>query len=254
VMKAKVIDLSGNEVGEMELPSVFDEEFRPDLIKRAVLAAQANRTQPYGPTKLSGLKTSAQSWGTGRGVSRVPRILNGRRAARVPQAKGGRRAHPPKPEADRTEKVNAKERRKAIRSAIAATANSDLVRARGHVFSGESVVVAKDDLETVAKTGDIRKFLESCGLWEDVMRAKNGRKVRAGRGKMRGRKYKQPKSLLIVAGRDGGLIKATRNLPGVDVTVVERLNAELLAPGTQAGRLTVWTESSLKWLGETYGH
>jgi len=254
VMKAKVIDLSGNEVGEVELPSVFDEEFRPDLIKRAVLAAQANRLQPYGPSKLSGLKTSAFTWGTGRGVSRVPRIINGKRAARVPQAKGGRRAHPPKPEADRTEKVNAKERRKAIRSAIAATANADLVRARGHVFSGESVFVAKDDLEAVLKTVEVRKFLAACGLWEDVLRAKNGKTVRAGRGKMRGRKYKQPKSLLIVAGKDSGLIKASRNLPGVDITTVDRLNAELLAPGTQAGRLTVWTESSLKWLGETYGH
>lgn len=254
MMKAKVIDLSGSEVGEMDLPSVFDEEFRPDLIKRAVLAAQANRLQPYGPSDLAGLKTSALSWGTGRGVSRVPRILNGRRAARVPQAKGGRRAHPPKPQTDRTEKVNAKERRKAIRSAIAATANADLVRARGHLFSGEPIVVAKDDLEGVVKTAEVRKFLAACGRWDDVMRAKDGRKVRAGRGKMRGRKYKQPKSLLIVAGRKGGLIKASRNLPGVDVITVERLNVELLAPGTHAGRLTVWTESSLKWLGETYGH
>lgn len=253
-MKAKVIDLSGNEVGEMDLPSVFDEEYRPDLIKRAVLAAQANRLQPYGPSDLSGLKTSALSWGTGRGVSRVPRILNGRRAARVPQAKGGRRAHPPKPQTDRTEKVNAKERRKAIRSAIAATAKAELVRARGHLFSGEPIVVAKDDLESVEKTAEVRKFLAACSRWDDVMRAKDGRTVRAGRGKMRGRKYKQPKSLLIVAGREGGLIKASRNLPGVDVITVDRLNVELLAPGTQAGRLTVWTESSLRWLGETYGH
>jgi large subunit ribosomal protein L4e len=252
-MKAKVIDLSGNEVGEVELPSVFDEEFRPDLIKRAVLAAQANRLQPYGPSNLSGLKTSAFTWGTGRGAARVPRIINGRRAARVPQAKGGRRAHPPKPEADRTEKVNAKERRKAIRSAIAATANVDLVRERGHVFSGNSIVVAKDDLESLEKTAEVRKFLAASGLWEDVLRAKSGRTIRAGRGKMRGRRYKQPKSLLIVTGKEGGLIRAARNLPGVDITTVERLNAELLAPGTQAGRLTVWTESSLKWLGETYG-
>ena len=254
MMKAKVIDLSGSEVGEVELPSVFDEEFRPDLIKRAVLAAQANRLQPYGPTELSGLKTTAISWGTGRGAARVPRIINGRRAARVPQAKGGRRAHPPKPQTDRTEKVNAKERRKAIRSAIAATANADLVQARGHVFSGEPIIVAKDDLEAVEKTAEVRKFLAACGRWEDVLRSKNGKSVRAGRGKMRGRRYKQPKSLLIVAGKEGGLIRASRNLPGVDIITVDRLNVELLAPGTHAGRLTVWTESSLKWLGETYGH
>jgi large subunit ribosomal protein L4e len=150
--------------------------------------------------------------------------------------------------------VNAKERRKAIRSAIAATANADLVRGRGHLFSGEPIVVAKDDLEGVVKTAEVRKFLAACGRWDDVMRAKDGKTVRAGRGKMRGRRYKQPKSLLIVAGREGGLIRASRNLPGVDVTTVDRLNVELLAPGTHAGRLTVWTESSLRWLGETYGH
>jgi len=128
------------------------------------------------------------------------------------------------------------------------------VRARGHLFSGEPIIVAKDDLEAVEKTVEVRKFLAACGRWEDVLRAKNGKSVRAGRGKMRGRRYKQPKSLLIVAGKEGGLIRASRNLPGVDITTVDRLNVELLAPGTHAGRLTVWTESSLKWLGETYGH
>jgi len=252
-MKAKVIDLSGNEVGEVELPLVFEEEFRPDLIKRAVLAYQANRLQPYGPGLRAGINTSARSWGTCRGVSRVPRIVNGRRGARVTQAKGGRKAHPPKPEANRTEKVNTKERRKAIRSAIAATVNPDLVGARGHIFSRDMPVVVQDDLETLEKTKDVQKFLMDAGLWDDVMRAKNGRTIRAGRGKMRGRKYKHRKSLLIVMGQDQGLMKAVRNLPGVDYTTVDRLNAELLAPGTQAGRLTIWTESSLKWLGENDG-
>jgi large subunit ribosomal protein L4e len=80
------------------------------------------------------------------------------------------------------------------------------------------------------------------------MRAKNGRHIRAGKGKLRGRKFKSRKSVLIVAGNDGGLGKAARNLPGVDFVTVERLNAELLAPGTKAGRLTVWTESSLEKL------
>ncbi len=252
-MKAKVIDLSGNEVGEIELPLVFETEYRPDLIKKAVLASQANRLQPYGPGPLAGIKTSAKSWGTCRGVSRVPRIVNGRRAARVTQARGGRKAHPPKPEADRTEKINVKERRKAIQSAIAATVDSEKVRARGHVFSGTIPVVVKDDLETLDKTKDMKNFLVAAGLWDDVMRAKNGRTIRAGRGKMRGRKYKNRKSLLIVAGQDKGLMKAARNLPGVDFITVERLNAEILAPGTHPGRLAVWTESSLKWLGENYG-
>ncbi len=249
-MKANIIDLSGNASGQVELPPVFDEEYRPDLIKRAVLAAQANRLQPYGPHFYAGMNTSAQSWGPGHGVSRVPRLKNGRKAAGIPMAVGGRRSHPPRPDADKTEKINIKERRKAIRSAIAATASTELVSARGHKFSRELPLVAENALESLDKTADVRNFLVAAGLWDDVERAKLGKNIRAGKGKMRGRKYKNRKSLLIVAASDQGLGKAARNLPGVDFITVERLNAELLAPGTQAGRLTIWTESSLQKLSE----
>jgi large subunit ribosomal protein L4e len=249
-MKANVIDLSGSRTGEIDLPPVFEEEYRPDLIKRAVLSAQANRLQPYGPHFYAGMNTSARSWGPGHGVSRVPRVINGRKAAGVPMAVGGRRSHAPQPEADKSEKINVKERRKAIRSAIAATAVPDLARARGHLFSVDLPVVATSEIESVTKTSDVRKFLVAAGLWEDVERAKDGKTIRAGKGKMRGRKYKNRKSLLIVAASDQGLGKASRNLPGVDFITVDRLNAELLAPGTHAGRLTLWTESSLKWLGQ----
>jgi large subunit ribosomal protein L4e len=247
-MKAKVIDLSGAMTGEIDLPEVFEEEFRPDLIKKAVLAAQANRLQPYGPHFYAGLNTSARGWGTGHGMARVARIANARRGARAPQTRGGRRAHPPKPEADRSEKINAKERRLAICSAIAATANPGLVSARGHIFSGDLPVVTEDGLEKLEKTSEVRGFLIASGLWDDVERAKVGRTIRAGRGKMRGRKYKHRKSLLIVTARDLGIGRAARNLPGIDFITVDRLNAELLSPGAQAGRLTLWTESSLKWL------
>ncbi|MDM7935737.1 MAG: 50S ribosomal protein L4 [Methanothrix sp.] len=249
-MKANLIDLSGSSVGEIDLPSVFEEEFRPDLIKRAVLAAQANRLQAYGPHFYAGMNTSAQSWGPGHGVSRVPRLKGGRRAAGVPMAVGGRRSHPPQPNADYTEKVNIKERRKAIRSAIAATASPDLVAARGHRFSRELPIVVKDDLQSLQRTADLMKFLAAAGLWDDVLRAKNGKKVRAGKGKLRGRRYRGRKSLLIVSALDQGLGRAARNLPGVDFTTVDGLNAELLAPGAVAGRLAVWTESALQRLEE----
>jgi len=249
-VKANVIDISGNASGEIQLPPVFDEEYRPDIIKRAVLAAQANRLQAYGPHFYAGMNTSAQSWGPGHGVSRVLRLKNGRKAAGVPMAVGGRRSHAPQPNADYSEKVNKKERRKAIRSAIAATASQGLVEARGHKFARELPIVAKNELESLAKTSDVIKFLKAAGLWDDVMRAKLGRNIRAGKGKLRGRKYKGRKSLLIVAGTDSGLGKAARNLPGVDFVTVERLNAELLAPGTRAGRLTIWTESSLDKLAK----
>lgn len=249
-MKTNVIDLSGNTSGEIELPPVFEEEYRPDIIKRAVLAAQANRLQAYGPHFYAGMNTSAQSWGPGHGVSRVLRLKNGRKAAGVPMAVGGRRSHAPQPNADYSEKVNKKERRKAIRSAIAATASEGLVHARGHKFERDLPVVAKNDLESLTKTSEVIKFLQAAGLWNDVLRAKLGRNIRAGKGKLRGRKYKGRKSLLIVAASDQGLGKAARNLAGVDFITVEKLNAELLAPGTRAGRLTVWTESSLQKLSE----
>jgi len=256
--RVKVLDLSGNSIRETRLPGVFSEEYRPDLIRRAVLAMQSHRLQPKGTSPLAGRKTSAESWGAGRGVARVPRIKNGRRAARAPQAVGGRRAHPPKTEKVLKRKINDKERRKAIRSAIAATINPELVRSRGHKFSEGVVlpIVVENSFVTLEKTADVEKFFQTIGIGADLLRARE-RKIRAGRGKMRGRRYKTKKSVLIVISgdeaEDPGNIKITssaRNLPGVDVSYVGALNAELLAPGTHPGRLTVWTESSFMKLGE----
>ncbi len=250
--KAKVLDLSGNFIKEIALPQVFTEEYRPDLIKRAVLAMQSNRFQPKGTDPLAGRRTSAESWGTGRGAARVPRITDGRRAARAPQVVGGRRAHPPKTEKVLTKKINKKERRKAIKSAIAATINPERVRNRGHRFSDEVElpIVIEDSFASLEKTSEVEAFLKIIGVWDDVLRAKE-RKVRAGKGKMRGRRYKSKKSVLIVISReeelteDKKITKSAENLPGVDVSYAEELNAELLAPGTHPGRLTIWTESSL---------
>jgi len=256
--RVKVLDLSGNSIRETRLPGVFSEEYRPDLIRRAVLAMQSHRLQPKGTSPLAGRKTSAESWGAGRGVARVPRIKNGRRAARAPQAVGGRRAHPPKTEKVLKRKINDKERRKAIRSAIAATINPELVRSRGHKFSEGVVlpIVVENSFVTLEKTADVEEFFRTIGIGADLLRARE-RKIRAGRGKMRGRRYKTKKSVLIVISgdeaEDPGNIKITssaRNLPGVDVSYVGALNAELLAPGTHPGRLTVWTESSFMKLGE----
>jgi len=253
--KAKVLNLSGDFVREVTLPSVFFEGYRPDLIKRAVLAMQSHRLQPKGSNPLSGRKTSAESWGTGRAVARVPRIKTGSRAARAPQTVGGRRAHPPKTNKVLKRKINKKERRKAIRSAIAATINPDFVRSRGHKFGDEVElpIVVEDSFASLGKTAEVEDFLKSIGVGDDVLRAKE-RKVRAGRGKMRGRRYKSKKSVLIVisgeeeASEDKRILVGAKNLQGVDVSYAEELNAELLAPGTHPGRLTIWTESSLSKL------
>ena len=126
----------------------------------------------------------------------------------MPRAEG--EPHPPKPEADRSEKVNTKERRYAIRSAIAATTDPTLVSLRGHIFEAELPIVAVNDLESLERTKQVIEFLEAAGLYEDVLRAKYGRHIRAGRGKLRGRKYKHKKSVLIVAGENTPILKAAR--------------------------------------------
>jgi large subunit ribosomal protein L4e len=247
-MKAQVKTLEGSVGGEIELPQAFSVEFRPDLIKRAVLSLQSRRYQPHGAHPYAGIRTSAHSWGSGRGVSHVPRIKNGSRAARVPQARGGREAHPPVTAEVLIEKINRKENRRAFLSAIAATASEDLVRARGHRFEGELPVVLVDDFEQLERTPDVIAALTAAGVYADIERARDGRNVRPGRGKMRGRHYKQPRSLLIVTA--GEPLRAARNLAGVDAVSVRELNTEHLAPGTHAGRLTVWTRAAVKALEE----
>ena len=86
----------------------------------------------------------------------------------------------------------------------------------------------------------------SSAFW---IRAKEGKRIRAGRGKTRGRKYKKVKGPLLVVGEDQGISLGARNHAGVDVVVVENLNAELLAPGTHPGRLTIYTKSAVEKLG-----
>ncbi|MFC6835209.1 50S ribosomal protein L4 [Halomarina ordinaria] len=243
-MKATVRDLDGGDAGELDLPEVFETPYRPDLIGRAVRAAQANRTQDYGADEYAGMRTPAESFGSGRGMAHVPR-QNGV-GRRVPQAVSGRRAHPPKAEKDRGEKINKKERKLATRSALAATTDADLVRERGHRFDDgvDLPLVVSDDFEDLVKTKEVVDVLEALGVADDIERADAGKTVRGGRGTTRGRKYKRPKSVLFVTA--GEPSKAARNLAGADVATAREVNAEDLAPGTHAGRLTVFTESAIE--------
>jgi large subunit ribosomal protein L4e len=242
-MKAQIKTIEGGVSRNIDLPVMFSEEYRPDLIKKAVMALQSTRRQPHGTYPYAGICSSAVGWGSGRGASHVPRIKNGSRAAKVPQAKGGREAHPPVVAKVLVKQINQKEKQKAFRSAIAASVQEELVRKRGHLFEGAVPVVLEDKFETLSRTQDVISALTAAGVFQDVERAKESRKVRAGRGKMRGRRYKQRKSLLIVT--SGSPLRSARNLAGVDVVTIDQLNVEHLAPGMQAGRLTVWTESAL---------
>jgi len=247
-MNATVRDLDGEDAGEVDLPAAFETPVRPDLVRRAVLAAQANRKQDYGADEHAGLRTPAESFGSGRGMAHVPRE-NGQ-ARRVPHTVGGRAAHPPKAEKDRSLSVNDKERKLAIRSAVAATADPAVVRERGHEFAEdvELPLVVGDGFEDLERTREAAAALEALGVHTDVERADEGRSVRAGRGTTRGRKYSQPKSVLVVTGDEPS--RAARNLAGVDVTTGREVNAEDLAPGAHPGRLTLWTESALEEVAE----
>jgi large subunit ribosomal protein L4e len=242
-MQVPVHTVDGETDGETELPSVFESEFRPDIIRRAVLAAQANRKQDHGADEYAGLRTPAESFGSGRGQAHVPR--EGGQARRVPQTVGGRPAHPPKTEKDRSYDINTKERKKAVRSAIAATTDGDLVRERGHEFDDdvELPLVVSDEFEDLKKTKEAAEMVEELGIHADIERA-DETKIKAGQGTTRGRKYRRPSSILFVTSNEPS--RAARNLPGATVTTASELNAEDLAPGADAGRLTVWTESALE--------
>lgn len=253
-MKVPVLDAKNTPVDEVELPRVFRTPYRPDVIWRAVIAQQSHGFQPQGRDPMAGKRTTAESWGVGRGISRVPRLRGVRRAAFGVSIVGGHQAFPPRAEKRIRKEINRKERRLAIRSGIAATADRDIVAGRGHVIDaiGQLPLVVDDSVQSLKKTREVRELLVNLGLWPDVERAKR-RKVRAGRGKTRGRGRRVGKGPLIVVAEDEGLGRASANLPGVDVVKVTDLNAELLAPGAHPGRLVVWTRSAFTALDEVWG-
>ncbi len=251
----RVFNLRGEAVGEVSLSSVFKTPIREGLIKRVVVALQSHRFQPQGRDRMAGKRTTAESWGVGHGRSRVPRVKGTDRAAFAPGTVGGRIAHPPTVEKIIRKEVPKKERRLAIRSAVAATALKEVVAKRGHVVNNvlELPLVVTDDIQRLTRTKDVKEAFERLGVWPDVCRAKEGRRVRSGKGKMRGRKYKRAVGPLLVIMEDQGIVKASRNLPGVNVVNVKDLNAELLAPGARLGRLTIWARSAFEKVDELFG-
>ncbi len=243
-MKVPVINLQNEKIGEIEVPKVFSTPVRHDVIKRAVIALQSTRFQPQGRDPMAGKHTTAESRGTGHGIARVPRLKGGSRAAFGVSIVGGHAAFPPVSWKVIVKRINKKEKRFAIRSGIAATAVKELVEKRGHKFESEHLpIVVSNEIQSLKKTKDVEALFIAIGVQDDVERA-DRRKVRAGRGKMRGRKHKKGKGPLIVVAEDEGIGYAARNLPGVEICSVAGLNAELLAPGAHPGRLVIWTESA----------
>jgi len=249
-----VYGVNGGVAGSVEVPEAFATPYRPDIIKKAVLAAAANGRQPYGPGARSGMRHAVSFRGKGTGSARNQRIHGLGKAGESPNNVSGRRAHPPVPERVWAQKINKKEAKIARASALAATGCADCVKARGHQFD-DSVsfpIVVEDALNDVKATSEVIEILEKIGVGYDLDRAKEGRKIRAGRGTMRNRKYRTPVSVLIVVAddeRNAPIFKSAANIPGVTVEEVKTLNTSILAPGGDAGRLTVYTKAAIDAIG-----
>jgi large subunit ribosomal protein L4e len=207
------------------------------------------------------MKTSSLSWGTGRAVSRIPR-MRGSGTSRSGQGangnmcRAGRMAHPLRTWRRWHRKVNLKQRRHALAAAIAATAVTPLVLARGHRVTGipQLPLIFNNSINDVSKAKEVIKVFERFKIDEDINRVRLAKKIRAGKGKLRNRRFKNRRGPLVIGDDNSkGLARALRNIPGVDFLHVHRLNIRHLAPGGHLGRFCIWTESAIKALNDIYG-
>ncbi|XP_065865793.1 large ribosomal subunit protein uL4-like [Euphorbia lathyris] len=243
------------------LPDVMKASIRPDIANFVHSNMSKNSRQPYAVSKSAGHQTSAESWGTGRAVSRIPRVPGGGthragQGAYGNMCRGGRMFAPTKIWRRWHRRVNLNQKRYAVVTAIAASAIPSLVMARGHKIETvpEMPLVISDSAESLEKTSAAIKLLKDIGAYADVEKAKDSHAIRAGKGKMRNRRYISRKGPLIVYGSEGAkLVKAFRNIPGVEIANVDRLNLLKLAPGGHLGRFVIWTKSAFEKLDSVYG-
>ncbi|CAO3599633.1 unnamed protein product [Absidia cylindrospora] len=242
------------------LPAVFKAPIRPDIVNYVHTNMAKNKRQAYAVSSKAGEQTSAESWGTGRAVARIPRV-NGSGTHRAGQAafgnmcRGGRMFAPTKVWRKWHVKTNQNQKRYATASALAASALPSLVMARGHrVEKIEEVpLVVADATEKFTKTKEAVALLKSLEAYGDVVKVSNSRKIRAGKGKLRNRRHRQRRGPLVIYNEDNGIVKAFRNLPGVEIVNVRRLNLLQLAPGGHLGRFIIWTQGAFQMLDDIYG-
>merc|ERR1711934_76503 len=245
---------------QVELPAVFLAPIRPDIVQFVHTSMNKNKRQAYAVNKDAGHQTSAESWGTGRAVARIPRVPGGGthragQAAFGNMCRGGHMFNPTKTWRKWHRKINTNQKRYAVCSALAASALPSLVMARGHKIDEvpECPLVVEDSVEGVDKTLKAMKVLTELGAVADVEKSKASRQVRSGKGKMRNHRYVQRRGPLVVYGEDNGIKKAFRNLSGVEVADVSALNLLQLAPGGHLGRFVIFTENALSKLDGLYG-
>jgi len=244
----------------VKLPAVFRAPIRTDVVNYVHTNIRKNRRQPYAVSREAGHQTSAESWGTGRAVARIPRVRGGGthrsgQGAFGNMCRGGRMFAPTRTWRRWHRKVNRNQRRYAIVSAIAASGVPSLVMSKGHLIQEvpEFPLVVSDKVQEYNKTKQAVHFLRKIKAWNDIEKVYNSKRFRAGKGKMRNRRRIQRLGPVVVYAKDSGLTKAFRNIPGIETLNVEKLNLLRLAPGGHVGRFVIWTESAFRKLDDLYG-
>jgi len=246
--------------GTVKVPSVFSAPLRPDLVRFVHTNMAKNKRQAQGVKFEAGYDTAAISWGTGRAVARIPRVPGGGthrsgQGAFGNMCRGGGMFAPLKTWRRWHRRVNTTQKRHAVATAVAATALPALVMARGHAVDEvpELPLVVDDGAQKLQKTKHAISLLKALGCGSDLDKVLNSKKLRCGKGKLRNRRYTMKKGPLVIYEQDDGITKAFRNIPGVDLSNINRMNLLQLAPGGNFGRLVLWTESAFKKLGDLFG-
>jgi len=127
--------------------------------------------------------------------------------------------------------------------------------ARGHRIGevAELPLVVSSEAEAVEKTKDALALLNKLGCQEELKKVSDSKKVRSGKGKMRNRRYTMRRGPLVVYAEDNGIVRACRNIPGVETASVDSLSLLNVAPGGNFGRFIIWTEGAFKKLNKIYG-
>ncbi|XP_066255305.1 large ribosomal subunit protein uL4 [Euwallacea similis] len=242
------------------LPAVFKAPIRPDIVNFVHQQVSMNHRQPYCVSDKAGHQTSAESWGTGRAVARIPRVRGGGthrsgQGAFGNMCRGGRMFAPTKPWRHWHRRVNINQRRYALVSAVAASGVPALVLSKGHIVDQipELPLVVSDKVQEFTKTKQAVQFLRRIKAWADIQKVYKSQRFRAGKGKMRNRRRIQRRGPLVVYHQDQGLRRAFRNIPGIDLISIDKLNLLKLAPGGHVGRFVIWTQSAFQKLDKVFG-
>ena len=246
--------------GTAPMPHVLTAPLRPDLVREVHKNMSKNKRQAYAVGAKVGYDTAAESWGTGRAVARIPRVPGGGthragQAAFGNMCRGGGMYNPTKIWRRWHRRVNVTQKRHAVVTALAASSLPPLVMARGHRIGevAELPLVVSDGLESVTKTKQAVEALKKLGCGDDLQKVLDSRKLRAGKGKARNRRYKMRCGPLVIYNEDNGIVRAMRNIPGVETASIDRLDLLRLAPGGNFGRFIIWTEGAFKKLADIYG-